>query len=116
MEDLTTLFCSVDDFRKQFEAHWTENLIGSRKPRRGPPPELSISEMITIAIMFHQSNYTAFKHFYQFVLTHLCLYFPKIISYNRFVGSMKNLFIPLFAYLLHRGFHQNRKSLRTEIL
>jgi hypothetical protein len=28
--------------------------------------------------------------------------FPKLISYNRFVYLMKNLFVPLFAYLFHR--------------
>ena len=87
MEDLTVLFCSVDDFWKQFEANWTENLIGSSKPKRGPNTELSISEMMTIVIMFHQSNYRTFKHFYQFVLTHFRLYFPKMVSYNRFVAS-----------------------------
>jgi len=27
--------------------------------------------------------------------------FPKLISYSRFVYLMKNLFIPLFAFLLH---------------
>lgn len=103
MEDLTALFCSVDDFWKQFEANWTENLIGSSQSKRGPNTELSISEMMTIVIMFHQSNYRTFKHFYQFILTHFRLYFPKMVSYNRFVGSMKNLFVPLFAYLLHRA-------------
>ena len=103
MEDLTALFCSVDDFWKEFEANWTKNLIGYTKSIRGPKPELSIPEMMTIVILFHQSNYRTFKHFYQFILTHLRSYFPKIVGYNRFVASMKNLFVPLFAYLMHRA-------------
>ena len=65
MEDLTALFCSVDDFWKEFEANWTKNLIGHAKSIRGPKPELSIPEMMPIVILFHQSNYRTFKHFYQ---------------------------------------------------
>ena len=103
MEDLTALFCSVDDFWKEFETNWRKSLIGHAKSIRGPKPELSIPEMMTIVILFHQSNYRTFKHFYQFILTHFRSYFPKIVSYNRFVASMKNLFVPLFAYLMHRA-------------
>ena len=103
MEDLTALFCSVDDFWSQFEAGWTARLIGLSKPKRGPKPEFSISEMMTIVILFHQSNYRTFKHFYQFIMTHFHSSFPKMVSYNRFVATMKNLFIPIFAYMLHRA-------------
>lgn len=102
MEDVTNLFCSVDDFWKGFETDWTARLIGSSKAKRGPKTEMTISEMMTIAIMFHQSNYRTFKHFYQLIATQFRSYFPKLISYHRFVASMKNLFIPIFAYLLHR--------------
>jgi hypothetical protein len=64
--------------------------------------QLSIPEMMTIIILFHQSNYRTFKHLYFYVCSHLKSAFPKLISYNRFVYLMKNLFVPLFAYLLHR--------------
>lgn len=103
MIDLTTLFCSVDDFWKQFRRDWEQHLIGLGKARRGPEPELSISEMMTIVILFHQSNYRTFKHFYGHICTHFRPYFPKLISYDRFVHTMKTLFVPLFAYLLHNG-------------
>lgn len=58
--------------------------------------------MMTIVILFHQSDFRNFKSFYFYVKSYLINYFPKLISYNRFVYLMKNLFIPLFAYLLHR--------------
>lgn len=104
MTDLTILFCSVDDFWKQFRSDWEQHLMGLGKARRGPEPELSVSEMMTIVILFHQSNYRTFKHFYGHVCTHFRPYFPKLISYDRFVHTMKTLFIPLFAYLLrHTG-------------
>ncbi|HPE85412.1 MAG TPA: IS982 family transposase [Chlamydiales bacterium] len=102
-EDLTALFRSVDDFWQQFESDWTTHLIGLNRSRRGPKPELSVSEMIKIVILLHQSNYRTFKHFYQFVATHLRSYFPQMITYYRFVASMKNLFIPIFANLMHRA-------------
>lgn len=102
MDDLTALYCSVDDFWKVFKEEWTKHLIGSDKPKHGPEPELSIPEMMTIIILFHQSNYRTFKYFYFYVCSHLKSAFPKLISYSRFVYLMKNLFVPLFAYLLHR--------------
>lgn len=101
MTDLTTLFCSVDDFWKQFRHEWEQHLIDSGKGKRGPESELSVSEMMTIVILFHQSNYRTFKHFYGHIYTHFRSYFPKLVSYDRFVYKMKTLFIPLFAYLLY---------------
>lgn len=103
MHDLTILFCSVDDFWETFKKEWEEHLIGSGKSKRGPEPELTMSEMMTIVILFHQSNYRTFKHFYHFISIHFKKHFPKIISYSRFVYLMKDLFIPLFAYLLSRN-------------
>ena len=38
MNDLTTLFCSVDDFWTSFEREWAKRLISSCKPRTGPAP------------------------------------------------------------------------------
>lgn len=98
---LTELFCTVDDFWKSFKQEFDKHLIDSGKSKRGPEPELSISEMMTIVILFHQSNYRTFKHFYSYVCSYLRNDFPKLISYSRFVYLMKNIFIPLFAYLLH---------------
>ena len=104
MNDLCTLFCSIDDFWQTFKKEWEQHLLSFGQKKRGPEPELSISEMMTIMILFHQSNYRTFKYFYLYVSTHLRAYFPKLISYDRFVYIQKTLFIPLFAYLLqNRG-------------
>jgi hypothetical protein len=100
---LLELFCSIDDFWKTFKLKWENHLIGIGKSKRGPEPRLSISEMMTIIILFHQSNYRTFKHFYHFISVHMRKDFPELISYSRFVFLMKDLFIPLFAYLLNRS-------------
>jgi IS5 family transposase len=100
--DLTALYCSLDDFWKFFKQEWGKHLIDNGKARRGPEPELSISEMMTIVILFHQSNFRTFKYFYHYVCNYLSKEFPNLISYSRFVYLKKNLFIPLFAYLLRR--------------
>jgi hypothetical protein len=101
MTDLTALYCHVDDFWKIFRCEWEQHLIDSKKAKRGPEPELSISEMMTVVILFHQSNFRTFKHFYKHICDHFRSYFPKLVSYERFVQTMKSLFIPLFAYLLY---------------
>ncbi|KIC70643.1 IS982-like element ISPasp2 family transposase [Candidatus Protochlamydia amoebophila] len=100
--DLIKLYCSVDDFWKSFEQKWNKQLIDHGKTKRGPQPELSIPEMMTIVILFHQSNYRTFKHFYGYVTKYLVKEFPNLISYSRFVYLKKNLFVPLFAYLLEK--------------
>ena len=100
---LLELFCSIDDFWETFKTEWEKHLIGTDKSKRGPEPRLSISEMLTIVILFHQSNYRTFKHFYHYVSVHMRRDFPCLISYSRFVFLMKDLFIPLFAYLLNRS-------------
>lgn len=98
--NLIALFCSIDDFWKTFKNEWDKHLIGTGKSKRGPEPRLSIPEMLTIVILFHQSNYRTFKNFYHFVSTYMKKDFPDLISYPRFVSLMKDLFVPLFAYLL----------------
>lgn len=98
--DLVSLFCSVDDFWQSFEKEWNQTLIEHGHSKRGPESKLSISEVMTIIILFHQSNYRTFKHFYHFLTKHMKKYFPSLVSYTRFVAMMKEAFVPLFAYLM----------------
>jgi len=98
---LVELYCSVDDFWKSFKQEWNKHLIDSGKLKRGPESELTIPEIMTIVILYHQSNYRTFKHFYAYVCNYLKKEFPKLISYSRFVYLMKSIFVPLFSYLLH---------------
>lgn len=98
MLDITTLFCSVDDFWKSFEIVWYKNHLSYKSPR-GPQCGLSMSEIMTIIILFHQSNYRNFKYFYLFLYENHKKEFPKMPSYSRFVTLKKSVLVPLYAYL-----------------
>ena len=100
MLDITKLFCSIDDFWKSFKLHCYKKQIGS-KSSRGPNSYLSMSEIMTIMVLFHQSNFRTFKHFYFYLLANYSKEFPKLPSYPRFVAIQKSSFLPLFVYLHH---------------
>jgi hypothetical protein len=98
---LIELYCNVDDFWKAFKQEWNKHLIDSKKLKRGPEAGLTIPEMMTIVILYHQSNYRCFKHFYFYVCNYLKKEFPNLVIYSRFIYLMKSVFVPLFGYLLH---------------
>lgn len=103
MVSLTELFCSIDDFWKNFEKLWKEKLIaeGKKEPRR--KPGLCPSEIMTLIVLFHIIGYRNFKTFYKnYVLSHLNQEFPKLPSYNRFVELKSQLVFPLHCYLMTR--------------
>ena len=100
MLDITALFCSVDDFWKNFKLNWHQKHLTYKSPR-GPKCGLNMSEIMTILILFHQSNFRTFKHFYLFIYEKYKNEFPKMPCYSRFVALQKAAFIPLFAYLYH---------------
>lgn len=101
---LLELFCTVDDFCQSFEPLWAESQLAN-ETRQYRQPQLSMSEMMTIVIHFHQHGYREFKRYYvKYVQRHLRREFPKLVSYNRFVELMSRLIIPLMTYLhCHRG-------------
>lgn len=108
MDSLLELFVSVDDFCQVFLPFWEQKLMqdGSKKRRR--PGELSVSEIMTILIHFHQSHYRNFKTYYtEHVCKHLKNEFPKLVSYERFVILTPSVLGPLSAYLksLYGGCH-----------
>jgi hypothetical protein len=99
--DIVTLFCDVDDFCKKYESSNPKKLADKR--RRNRKGRLSRSEMITILIYFHASNYRNFKHYYtSHVCNHLKRYFPNLVSYNRFVEIAPRVAIELAAFLTSR--------------
>lgn len=99
--NLEELFCLVDVFCKVFMPEWEKLLLTHGKRKRKRAGMLSISEMITIYLLFQSSNYRNFKHFYlgQILRGELKNAFPKSISYTRFVSLIPRMFMPLCAFL-----------------
>ena len=100
MLSLEELFCSVDDFCQVFEPQWQSRLLSSNLHSRRRKRTLCLSEIMTILISFHQSCYRNFKTcFLEKVQTQWRHYFPKLVSYHRFVEWIPSTLIPLCAYL-----------------
>jgi hypothetical protein len=97
---LEDLFCDVDDFCRLFLPAWHRQLltVGTRQRRR--TGRLTLGEIMTILICFHQAQYRNFKAFY---LLHLCRHcrseFPNLLSYNRFVALIPTALMPMCIYL-----------------
>ena len=62
--DYDKLFCFVDDFLKGFEPWYRKQLISCGDIRRNRLCRLSLSEIVTILIAYHQSGMVCFKYFY----------------------------------------------------
>ena len=99
---IVSLFCKIDDFFLAYEK-WKATQCLPETPSietRGRPRKLHPSEVMTLVIAFHQSNYRTFKHFY---LKHICVYyraeFPNLVSYPRFVQLKKEVLESSHIYL-----------------
>jgi hypothetical protein len=97
---LLELFVSVDAFCQIFLPVWEQKLMSDGSQKRRRTGQLSMSEIMTIIIYFHQSRYRNFKAYYT---EHVCKYlrseFPNLVSYERFVILMPSALGPLSAYL-----------------
>jgi hypothetical protein len=54
--EIVALFCDIDDFCQQFEPRWQQRLLGRGERQRIRTSQLCLSEVMTIAISFHQSG------------------------------------------------------------
>lgn len=100
MISLEDLFCSVDDFCQSFEPQWKQQLLGFGLKHRNRTQSLSLSEIMTILIGFHQSCYRNFKTYYQEkVQTEWAAAFPRLVSYQRFIEWVPGTLVPMCAYL-----------------
>ena len=57
------LFCLVDDFCQLYLPQWQTKLVTEGLKKRQRLCRLSVSELMTILIHFHQSNFRTFKHY-----------------------------------------------------
>ncbi len=98
--DIVSLFCEIDDFLKVFESIWRKHQLGNGRIRNRHSG-LSLSEVMTILVMYHQSDHKTLKGFYlrKIAVDHR-QDFPHLVSYNRFVELQRRCVLPLFFYLV----------------
>lgn len=95
------LFCTIDDFSRYFEPEWRKVLIEYSTSNRWWTTRekcLSLSEVMTIAVLFHVSGSRTFKQFYLlWVKGQLARFFPSCPSYGWFVRILKSIVVPLLV-------------------
>ncbi|MBN8590693.1 MAG: IS982 family transposase [Anaerolineae bacterium] len=98
---LLELFCDIDDFWQRFEPQWQQGLLESRQQRQRQG-RMSMSELMTLVVHFHQKRFRDFKTYYtEYVQVYLRREFPALVSYSRFVQWMPRILVALCAYLRH---------------
>ena len=97
---LTKIFCEIDDFMQEFEENYKKKLIGYEYLKIKYNSRLSMSEVMTILVYYHGYGNRTFKDFYiKTVQKILKSYFPKLVSYNRFIELIPSVLIPLIGFL-----------------
>lgn len=93
--DITELYSFIDDFCKIYFEYKKRKLLPSLK-LRNRDCRMSLSELLTIVIMYHTSYAKNFKYFYKTCIEYIYKNdFPRALSYNRFIELIPRLFIPL---------------------
>ncbi|ALB22376.1 Transposase DDE domain protein [Piscirickettsia salmonis] len=101
---LISLFCVIDDFCQELLPQWNAILLEDTNKKRNKPSQMSTSEIMTIMIYFHKSNYRNFKMYYLHVIKgSMVKYFPNSVSYNRFVELMPSILLPLCFFIAAQG-------------
>jgi transposase len=102
---LTRLFCEIDDFCQSFLPHWEAHVLepSSERPKRNRPCGLSLSEVMTVWVHYHQSGYHTFKWYYQrHVQVHLKSAFPRLPSYQRVIERIPDALVALTLFMQSR--------------
>ena len=98
---ITETFVEIDDFCKSFFSQWHEYLLSQgRTNPPGPVAGLSESEIMTIMILYHSSNFKHFKNFYNGIIRDLLRrHFPNAPSYQRFIELEPRVLVPLTFFM-----------------
>lgn len=99
--ELVALFYLIDEFCKEFEPKWRAERLASGECQRTKYCRMTLSEILTIIVHFHQSHHRNFKYYYKdYVCGQLRSDFPRLVSYNRFVELMGEVTTPMVALLV----------------
>lgn len=102
-DKVTEIFFDIDEFCKVFEPAFTQKLLEDGKKHRKRAFKMSMSEILTITVIFQLSGHRTFKHFYLFYIQkHMKSEFPDTVSYNRFTELMQANMVPLVLFMKTR--------------
>jgi hypothetical protein len=99
---LIDIFCQIDDFCKNIlpKIYPKLYLTNDKKSIRGRKNILTLSETLTILVMFGRTKCKYFKHFYtNDICSRWIKYFPKLPSYTRFLAIRNKALMPLVLFL-----------------
>jgi len=112
---LTTLYCIIDDFIKALEkTSGGQKMLQSWMPKRGPKPQLNLSEVLTMNIMRFHFHIFDLKAFARLVQSAYKTYFPKMPNYENFMKATNRSFpftVLLVQYLLLLNRRMNKSGL-----
>jgi transposase len=98
MGSLTELFYLIDDFCQAFKPEWEKHLLADGSKKRQRPASLCLSELMTLAVLFHQLRFRQFKSFYLlYALRFLRAEFPGLPSSQRCLELLPRCIAPLSA-------------------
>ena len=101
LSKLIEIFCSCDDFCLLLKKYQATQLPDGSQRRPTREPDMSESEMMCIAIFYHLSGFKCFEYYYrQLILGAWKSYFPKAVSYERFVALMPRCIPLVFLYTI----------------
>ena len=104
---VTEIFCDIDDFCKAYLNRKSVYLLPNPKRQRERQSNMSISEVMAVIVLFQMSHYRTFKDFYQnCILRDMKSFFPKALSYSRFVFIKPQALLLLSAYLFSKAGEQ----------
>ena len=61
---LTKIFCEIDDFMREFEKKYKERLIADKMSKVNYNSRLSMSEVMSILVYYHNYGNRTFKDFH----------------------------------------------------
>jgi hypothetical protein len=100
--ELTTIFYHTDEYCKLFEKEVNARILTSGFNKRSRKISLTLSEILTMLIYYHQSGFKTFKAFYT-RSNELKSAFPTMPSYNRFIELQQKALFPLMVFAKLHG-------------
>lgn len=110
---LYQMFLDLDDFCTAYERHIQSKALPSEcDQRKVPTTVLALSEILTILCFYHYSGYKCFQYYYEeLILRDLHEYFPRAVSYNRFIELIPRAAIPLYLFTQLRSLQARRTGI-----